>query len=227
MPEVLPCESSVDRRHSCLGCGRLRRDVVDEELDIGVAEDELAHAVVPDKELVIVDPSVIESPQETTFDPDHASGTSKHGAWSFGRLIHNMLPCGDRDDPVAASTFVRGWLAHWATDQSPNPQASPADARPALEMALLSPWRTQRRAAETMPALEWPGPFRLVAIGNRRPAALQLRERHRREGRPLLPARRPTRRTVVDALEILDATPSPEADRHFRVLAALDDNAEP
>src|SRR6188768_1413083 len=44
------------------------------------------------KELVIVDPSVIEALVETTFDPSRPSGTDRRGAWSFGRLVHNMLP---------------------------------------------------------------------------------------------------------------------------------------
>src|SRR5688572_11242663 len=50
------------------------------------------------KELVIVDPSVIESPIETTFDPARPSGTDRRGAWSFGRAIHNMLPAAQRGD---------------------------------------------------------------------------------------------------------------------------------
>src|SRR5687767_12507519 len=82
------------------------------------------------KELVIVDPSVIESPVETTFDPSRPSGNDKRGAWSFGRLVHNMLPRSQRGDARAASTFVSAWLAKWETDQSPNPSVSASIARP-------------------------------------------------------------------------------------------------
>jgi hypothetical protein len=217
-----------------LGAAACGPTVIDEELDIGVSEDELTHAVVPEKELVIVDPSVIESPLETTFDPDQASGTSKHGAWSFGRLIHNMLPCADRDDPVAASSFVRAWLAHWATDQSPNPEASPADARPALEMALLAPWRTASGCAADDEACTLDmgvAPFRLLAIVNRPDLRIVASDGSAigGEGRFVFQLVGPTLgRTVVDGpLEVLDATPTPQKlTVIFEYSLPVDDNAD-
>src|SRR5689334_18588874 len=103
--------------------------VVDEPSTSVVESDVQAHVVVPEKELVITDKSVIEAPVETTFDPSHPSGTTKFGAWSFGRLVHNMLPSGERDSAAAASRFVLNWLATWESPQSPNPDVSAARAR--------------------------------------------------------------------------------------------------
>src|SRR5688572_6058799 len=74
-------------------------------------------AVDPARELVISDASVVESPQETTFDPSRPSGTARQGAWSFGRLVHNMLPPAERDSPAAASQLVLNWLKTWESDQ--------------------------------------------------------------------------------------------------------------
>ena len=73
---------------------------------LGTAPAALRRAVDPAKELLISDPSVIASPLETTFDPAHPSGMSRSGAWSFGRLVHNLLPPGERDSAVAASRLV-------------------------------------------------------------------------------------------------------------------------
>ena len=67
-------------------------------------------AVAAEKELVIVDRSVVESPLETTFDPRHPDGAAPQGAWSFGRLVHNLLPRGQRGDARAASRFTVQWL---------------------------------------------------------------------------------------------------------------------
>src|SRR5688572_33071253 len=83
-------------------CGGL----VEDERTGGVSTAPLRRLPDAAKELVIVDPSVIESPVETAFDPAHAAGTDRRGAWSFGRAIHNMLPAEQRGDARAASAFV-------------------------------------------------------------------------------------------------------------------------
>lgn len=130
----------------------------------------LQRAVVPDKELVIRDPSVIASPQETTFDPAHPSGDHKAGAWSFGRLVHNMLPAVQRDSAAAASALVTSWLGTWETEQSPNPSVSAARARPSMRMLVLEPWRIASGCAasdETCVLDMRKAPFRLMAIVNR------------------------------------------------------------
>lgn len=127
------------------------------------------------KELVITDPRVINAPVETTFDPARPSGTSRRGAWSFGRLVHNMLPAADRDSAAAASRLVFEWLRTWETDQSPNPLVSPAFARPAIRTLVTARWK----AASGCTSPELPStdhscvldfakaPFRLIAIVNR------------------------------------------------------------
>jgi hypothetical protein len=132
-------------------------------------------AVDPARELVITDASVVESPQETTFDPSRPSGTARQGAWSFGRLVHNMLPPAERDSPAAASQLVLNWLRTWESDQSPNPLVSPALARPAIRTLITNRWKAASGcAAPESPASDatcvldmTQAPFRLIAIVNR------------------------------------------------------------
>jgi hypothetical protein len=132
-------------------------------------------AIDPAKELVITDPSVIASPLETTFDPIHSSGTSPHGAWSFGRLVHNMLPRHARSSPAAASQLVIDWLRTWEVDQAANPEVSPARARPAIRTLVIAPWKAasgcvepQARDTDATCVLDMTkAPFRLIAIVNR------------------------------------------------------------
>ena len=104
-----------------------------------------SHPVDPSKELVIVDPSVIASRIETEFDPSRPSGTSRAGAWSFGRLIHNMLPRAERGSAAGASRLVFRWLQQWETNQTPNPEVSPAFARPAIRMLITQPVESGER----------------------------------------------------------------------------------
>ncbi len=129
----------------------------------------------PARELVITDPSVIASPLETTFDPQHPSGNAAQGAWTFGRLIHNMLPAAQRRSPAAASALVMRWLKTWEVPQSPNPSVSAAPARPAVRLQILNPWKavsgcpfpeSPRTDAECVLDMS-KAPFRLMAIVNR------------------------------------------------------------
>ena len=130
------------------------------------------HAVVGTKELVITDASVIAATEETTFDPAHPSGVTKHGAWSFGRLVHNMLPAGQRDSPLAASQLVLSWLATWETPQSPNTEVSAARARPGIRLQITNPWKAASGCADPAnPATDatcvldmTKAPFKLMAI---------------------------------------------------------------
>jgi hypothetical protein len=141
----------------------------------GLAEQEspIVRAVVPEKELTIIDPSVIESTVETTFDPAHRSGTDVHGAWSFGRLVHNMLPKADRNSPAAASAFVTRWLQTWEVAQSPNPAVESAAPRTHIRDVVLGPWKvasgcTADASSDDTCVLDMgKAPFRLVAIVNR------------------------------------------------------------
>jgi hypothetical protein len=88
-----------------------------------------------------MDFSVIESAEETTFDASYPSGGSKRGAWSFGRLIHNMLPKGDRDSAVAASQFIYNWLGQWESDQQPNGAVSNSGKRTRVREFVIEPWK--------------------------------------------------------------------------------------
>lgn len=147
-------------------CGGL----VEDEPPAGTRGAELRRLPVAMKELVIVDPSVIESPIETTFNPARPAGDDPRGAWSFGRAVHNMLPRSQRGDARAASELVMSWLAHWSTDQSPNPAVSPSAARPNIDAIITGPWRIASGCAATDASCVLDmrkAPFRLVAIVNR------------------------------------------------------------
>lgn len=128
--------------------------------------------VDPARELVITDPSVIASPLETTFDPSHPSGMSRAGAWSFGRLVHNMLPAPDRESGLAASQFVLRWLKTWETAQQPNATVSPAKARASIRLLLTNRWKAasgcvspEDPATDDACVLDFnQAPFKLMAI---------------------------------------------------------------
>ncbi len=169
------------------------------------------------KELVITDPSVIEAPVETTFDRSRPSGTDRRGAWSFGRLVHNMLPKGKRDDARAASAFVNAWLEHWLADQSPNAAVSPSAARPNIEPLVLGPWRTASGCAATDASCVLDmtkAPFRLLAIVNRPDLRILASDGSAigGEGRFVFQVVGPTLGRNVEGgpIEIIDATPRPQ-----------------
>ncbi|HEY5934055.1 MAG TPA: hypothetical protein VIU61_05465, partial [Kofleriaceae bacterium] len=124
----------------------------------------------PAKELVIRDPSVLDAPLETTFDPARPSGTHRSGAWSFGRLVHNMLPAGQRDSRELASRLVMDWLRTWESDQAPNPDVSAARARPSIRMLVIDPWKAASGCTgsdDTCVLDLGKAPFELIAIVNR------------------------------------------------------------
>jgi hypothetical protein len=192
----------------------------------GLVEDEAARTTgaaplrrMPDaaKELVIVDPSVIEAPVETTFDPSRAAGNDRRGAWSFGRAIHNMLPAAQRGDARAASVFVNDWLSQWLTDQSPNPEVSASTARPNIDMIVTRPWRIASgcSADDATCVLDMAkAPFRLVAIVNRPDLRIVASDGTAigGEGRFVFQLVAPTigRNVAGGPIEIIDATPRPQ-----------------
>ncbi len=134
-----------------------------------------ATPIDPARELLITDPSVVGSVVETNFDPQHPSGTNKSGAWSFGRLVHNMLPKAERHSAQAASHFVMNWLKTWEVPQSPNPAVSPAFPRSSIRLLLINPWKEASGCASpASPATDASctldmrvAPFKLMAIVNR------------------------------------------------------------
>ena len=144
-----------------------------DDSELAAVDHELRTTVDPARELVITDPSVIAAPVETTFDPARPSGTHRNGAWSFGRLVHNMLPAGQRDSRAAASKLVMDWLRTWESDQAPNPEVSAARARPAIRMLVTEPWKlasgcTAEPETDASCVLDLArAPFSLTAIVNR------------------------------------------------------------
>jgi hypothetical protein len=131
------------------------------------SKENLLRAVVTEKELMITDLSVIESPAQTQFDSEHPSGYYLKGAWSFGRLIHNMLPAGSRDSKAAAAQFTNEWLSQWTTDQAPNAAVTTSLSRDTIRTVVLEPWREASGCAATDSACVLDmskAPFRLLAI---------------------------------------------------------------
>jgi hypothetical protein len=192
----------------------------------GLVEDEAAGSTgatplrrLPDaaKELVIVDPSVIEAPVETTFDPSRPAGNDRRGAWSFGRAIHNMLPAAQRGDARAASAFVDAWLVQWMSDQSPNPTVSASTARTNIELIVTRPWRVASGCAadDASCVLDMAkAPFRLVAIVNRPDLRIVANDGSAigGEGRFVFQLVSPTigRNVAGGPIEIIDPTPRPQ-----------------
>jgi hypothetical protein len=180
------------------------------------------HAVVTNKELVISDPSVIATPVQTTFDPAHPSGKTKHGAWSFGRLVHNMLPAADRDNPMAASQLVLDWLATWESPQAPNPAVSPAKTRSTIRLQITNPWKAASGCVDPAnPATDatcvldmTQAPFRLMAIFYRPDLRIVAGDDRSigGEGRFVFQVVGPTLAVnpVTAAIEVMDATPVPQ-----------------
>jgi hypothetical protein len=104
---------------------------------------------------------------ETTFDPSNPSGFGPKGAWSFGRLIHNMLPAGSRDSKVAASKFAFEWLGQWEANQSPNPLVTTSLARSNIRSRVIDPWKAASgcTGSDADCVLDMgKAPFRLIAI---------------------------------------------------------------
>jgi hypothetical protein len=177
---------------------------------------------VTEKELVITDTSVIAAPVETTFDPSHPSGATQFGAWSFGRLVHNMLPHGERNSPAAASKLVLDWLATWESPQAPNPAVSPARTRASIRLQITNPWKAASGCADPeLPASDatcvldmTKAPFKLMAIMYR-PDLRRVFGDDRSiggEGRFVFQLVAPTLgvNAVTGALEIMDATVKPQ-----------------
>jgi hypothetical protein len=143
-----------------------------EEPSTSSLEWSLDRPVVTNKELAITDTSVIAAPEETTFDPTQPSGSTKFGAWSFGRLVHNMLPLAERDSAAAASKLTLDWLATWESPQAPNPTVSPARTRTAIRLMITNPWKAASGCVDPdSPATDascvldmTKAPFKLMAI---------------------------------------------------------------
>ena len=131
--------------------------------------------IIPDRELLITQPSIVESPRALYPGP-----------WSFGKLMEELVGPGD------APAAVRDWLLGWATvQQIDNQFISP---RTAVLEKVVVPWQ-KRDGFVPATGIEWNpnlknAPFRLLAIVNRLDLAApevggrfdQIRERWRLKG---------------------------------------------
>jgi len=72
--------------------------------------------IVPEKELLIRDLSVVEDPCRTNWATAGCS-TSTNGKWTFGWLMTVMSGATDINSSTARS-FVANWLAFWLTPQT-------------------------------------------------------------------------------------------------------------
>ena len=115
------------------------------------------HPVVPEKELLITDPAVLQS-REAQYP----------GALSFGHLMEQMA------GKEQAGAFTRAWLEMWLEDQTVNGNVAPARSK--MEELVLAPWKAKDaadRAALSIPEpLIWDpilanAPFKLIAVVNR------------------------------------------------------------
>ena len=122
-------------------------------------------SIDPARELFITDVSVVDDARYTTWTPGR--DTAPEAAWSFGRLIDNMLPEPLRT-PYGRSQFILLWLKTWEHDQTVNGQVIPA--RPLIRSLIIDPWRAASGCTgrdETCVLDMTHAPFRLLAIVNR------------------------------------------------------------
>ncbi|MEY4579153.1 MAG: hypothetical protein RL701_3856, partial [Pseudomonadota bacterium] len=108
--------------------------------------------VTSQRELMIRDLSVVEDPVRTAFAADN----EQVGAWSFGRLMEQLLPEAS-DAPAATEAMFRTFL----TEHTINTFGIPV--RPPMDELVLRPWpRTADGQLDLARA-----PLRLLAIVNR------------------------------------------------------------
>ena len=110
--------------------------------------------VTTGRELMIVDPSVVDDPVRTSFAS--GGGSTSTGVWTFGRLMRDMAPT-----PEQAPAMVLGLFQSWLTDQTVN--GFTVSARPAMKSTVLDSWP---RLADGSLDLDH-SPLRLLAIVNR------------------------------------------------------------
>ncbi|HSR95894.1 MAG TPA: LamG domain-containing protein, partial [Kofleriaceae bacterium] len=127
--------------------------VLGETIHVDVDEQPGCH-VSSQRELMIIDPSVVDDGVRTSFDP--ASSDSRNGVWTFKHLIEAMAP-----SPDAAPSMVETILAGFTRAQVIN--GFTVEARPGMHSLVLDRWpRTPDGALDLAQA-----PLRLLAIVNR------------------------------------------------------------
>jgi hypothetical protein len=106
------------------------------------------------KELMIIDPSVVDDPVRTTFDP--TSRDPRNGAWTFKHLVEGIAR-----RPADAPAMVEAMFASFATEQTLN--GFTVAARPGMTTQVLDRWP---RSADGQLDLAR-APLRLLAIVHR------------------------------------------------------------
>jgi hypothetical protein len=122
-----------------------------------------AAAIDPARELLITDVSAVDDPRYTTWAPGR-TGAEPEGAWSFGRLIDNMVDERLRT-PWGRSQFVLRWLRTWEREQEVNGHT--VAARPRMRELITEPWRAASGCTglDLLCELDFSrAPFRLLAI---------------------------------------------------------------
>src|ERR1700687_5941686 len=147
------------------GCGR---DTTRQAAALDASQQGLFGGVVAEKSLFITDLRVIEARPYATWNASY-SVNDYRGAWTFGRLIDNMLPPGERT-AIGRSRFVIRWLKLWEPIQTVNTFVVPA--RPLIRSLIIDPWRLASGCAageadEDCNLNFERAPFRLLAIVNR------------------------------------------------------------
>ena len=109
-------------------------------------------SIIPDKELMITNLSVVEDTTRTANSCDRSTGFSLP-VWSFGRLMKDMSGTNDPSD------FVLQWLRTWKTAKTINGDI--IRARATIEREVIAPWlaRSGGKKLDLRKA-----PFRLLAI---------------------------------------------------------------
>jgi hypothetical protein len=120
-----------------------------------------ACTVVPDKELFVIDTSVVDDCLRTTWGlcpstPLNPPLPATQGAWTFGARMQSLA---GTTDPATLSTFTLNWLHHWQVDQTINGDLVPA--RPNIQSVVIDQW-PKLSDGTTLDLKK--APFRLLAI---------------------------------------------------------------
>lgn len=95
--------------------------------------------IVPEKELIVRDLSVVEDPCRTTWTNNGTCSTSNQGKWTFGWLMTAMSGSNNIASAQARS-FVANWLVKWLTPQTVSPDPLPVAARSSAWTVLIKNW---------------------------------------------------------------------------------------
>jgi len=140
--------------------------------------------IVPEKELIIRDLSVVQDPCRSAWTGSPSTCGSTLGKWTFGKLMASLAGKTNVDDP-AARQFAANWLASWLTPQALGRDVSPPVAvRANIWPRMLRNWLSTSGCSIPADTVTDPAqraaavrgcttlnlktaPFRLLAVVNR------------------------------------------------------------